>query len=528
MQLRNFHDRLASRIGDRGATSVEYSILIGLIAVVSIFSTLTLGTKVSAVYTNVADTLQTEIGTAPLVAAANEDCSPYATYDYYGSPIQTKLHTNVWNAQGNESLCVTYGSGAAGVAEPWGWKWTVPGNGIDVIAYPGVVFGQQPFMGYDPAPAATQLGALVADLSYAYQVKGAQGIYNVAASSWVLDSAVSRPEHIIGEVMVWVENNGMTPAGSLIASNITIDGAAYDIYQQAGMVDASGSIPNSWNYFAFLRTSGPARSGTLSMQSFTQYLVSQGEFQASHYVASVEFGSEVLQGTGEILASHLTLSGMSGSGASDSAPAVAAFDFGTTSIAANTVDTTVTSPYRDLGLGSEPRVFNVSADDPLLSPVAISNVLGGGSADAGQILYGTALQAAMPAQGQTSVITLDVEGTSGTWTITRNTPLVFASASDLGVVTAPVSGGATLATIHLSDPNTAGITLITDNGGLQYGEPIGGIGDFQLQPNGSDPLAIDLVCYWGPNCRGTHNFVIDALSNESGETARESFQIDVQ
>lgn len=514
-------------LNSRGAAVLEYGVLLGLVAVLSLGVVMVLGEKTKTSYTKSADAVSG--GTVAAVPPAAEDCSPYATFDYYGSAVQTKLHTNVWQAQGNETLCVSHGDTAASATKPWGWTWDIPGNGTDVIAYPGVAFGQQPFMGYDPAPAATQIGSLTADLHYSYGVTpDSAGIYNVAASSWVLSSNVSRPENVIGEVMVWVENQGMTPAGTLLASGVSIDGATYDLYREPNMVDKTGTVSGGWDYFAFLRTSGAARSGTIHMRAFLNTLVSQGYFLSSDYVASVEFGSEILKGSGEIRATQLSLDGLSGYGSSDTAPAVAAFDFGTTTVAADSTDATVTSPYLDLHLGSEPRQFSVSGDDPALNPVAVSNVVGGGAASSGQVLYGTALQADMPAPGQTTVITLDVDGTTGTWTIKRAGVMDFITASDLGTVTAPTSGGATLATINLQDPATSSITLTADNGGQNYGAAIDGIGDFQLQPNGSDPLAIDLVCYWGPNCTGSHSFTINAVSDNTGAVATRSFLINVQ
>ena len=56
-QLVKFQAKLAARRDDRGATAVEYGLMVGLIAVVIIGVVTTLGTKVSTLFQDVVTAL---------------------------------------------------------------------------------------------------------------------------------------------------------------------------------------------------------------------------------------------------------------------------------------------------------------------------------------------------------------------------------------------------------------------------------------------------------------------------------------
>jgi hypothetical protein len=85
------------------------------------------------------------------------------------------------------------------------------------------------------------------------------------------------------EVMIWTQNHGQTPGGSLVASDVTIDGLTWNVY---------ASSSNS--YLAFVPYNGAAYpSGTLSLLDFFNYLMQNNRIATTSTLTQIDYGVEV-------------------------------------------------------------------------------------------------------------------------------------------------------------------------------------------------------------------------------------------
>jgi hypothetical protein len=113
--------------------------------------------------------------------------------------------------------------------------------------------------------------------SYAAQSSSA-GDYEFAYDIWLNGYSTGH-----NEVMIWTQNHGQTPGGSLVASDITVSGPTWDLY---------ASSDNS--YIAFVPANGAAYpSGTLNLMAFFSYLMQNGNIATTSTLTQVDYGVEI-------------------------------------------------------------------------------------------------------------------------------------------------------------------------------------------------------------------------------------------
>jgi len=413
----------------KGATLAEYGLLVGLLALVAIGAIWGFGHNIRALFSTAQLETPTDTAAAPpatlrTMSAPVAGCSSPDKIYHSLSGTQVILDKNLWAPLNNgtpenpEFVCITSAEGAPSTASPWEWTWNIPGaNGV-IAAYPGIVFGQKPWNGHTSAPASAPITSRDVTLSYEYTADTITGRYNMAASSWLLEGPESTPDSIVGEVMVWVENEGVYPAGTKIATDIAIGGVVYDLWHEPNMIDQTGTI-DPWSYFAFV-AQGTHRTGTIPMHSFMQYLVDHNLISPTLNMASIEMGTEIIEGGGTIHLNTAAVTGLTGLAANwDWAP-ISPFSFPTTTVPFDHAPARVVSPYIDIvGLEGIPRTFTVSSNAPANDAQAVSNVVGTPAAADGHMQYGTALDVSTPAPGETTTVTLDIEGVRGEWMVVR-------------------------------------------------------------------------------------------------------------
>ena len=74
---------------------------------------------------------------------------------------------------------------------------------------------------------------------------------------------------------------------------MTIDGVRYSFYR------ADNFGPLNWGFLVF-QMLDPMPSGSLEFKPLFNYLQSRGHITGSEYLASIELGSEAVQGTGDV------------------------------------------------------------------------------------------------------------------------------------------------------------------------------------------------------------------------------------
>jgi hypothetical protein len=88
--------------------------------------------------------------------------------------------------------------------------------------------------------------------------------------------------------MVWLNHNGpVQPFGSVVASNVSVGGHTYNIWEGA---------QSSWDTVSYVMTSPATSVSNLDIGTLTQDMVSRGYTKSSWYLIDVEAGFELWQG----------------------------------------------------------------------------------------------------------------------------------------------------------------------------------------------------------------------------------------
>jgi hypothetical protein len=177
----------------------------------------------------------------------------------------------------------------------WTWDWHFSGSGV--MAYPEIIFGQKP----GSSTTSPELPIKLADLgevTVSYDVTSTHtGSGNLAFDIWLTD--IDNPSTwgvppITHEIMIWLENyGGMMPGGSF-KERVSIDGSDYNVFVGEHWGDG-------WRYMAFARVKPQLGMGSLNISGFVSYLLEKELVTGEEYMASLEFGNELVSGLGETI-----------------------------------------------------------------------------------------------------------------------------------------------------------------------------------------------------------------------------------
>ena len=132
-----------------------------------------------------------------------------------------RVVNNVWNKGGLKNgpdftQSVTYEAATFPDGVTFQWSW--PGFNERIWAYPEVIVGYKPWDPHDGTLALTTRFDAVRELEAHFDlaIAGQTGKFNVALEFWLTDKPGGGPESITTEVMVWLHNGGLTPAGKKV------------------------------------------------------------------------------------------------------------------------------------------------------------------------------------------------------------------------------------------------------------------------------------------------------------------------
>ena len=208
-------------------------------------------------------------------------CEQYGNVDINGKVYV--VQNGMWNPSpgGAQCLSVDNGSGAYTVTTQ-----TNRSTGGAPASYPFIYRGCH--WGYctDSNPMPVQVSSISTATS-SWSVTTAPGVWNVSYDIWFNTTPTTGSAPDASELMIWLNSQGgVQPSGSLVASNVNIDGAAYNVWFS----------PNSGaNYIAYRKTS-PATSLSPDLKAFINDAVSRGYIQPSWYLIAVEAGFEIWDG----------------------------------------------------------------------------------------------------------------------------------------------------------------------------------------------------------------------------------------
>jgi hypothetical protein len=213
-----------------------------------------------------------------------------------------KYENNVWGSnkvKGKFEQCLLHRTRDG--KEEVGWSWRFPGFDPTVFAYPQIIFGWKPWSGGKPTDERFPLRIGDArHLALHYEVETqAEGSYNLAPEVWLTESGEWSKEPnakiITAEIMFWMDyKEGARPAGKVIESP-TFDGVTYELWKADEIGDKGDG--RGWTLYSF-KSPTVRHQGTISIHQLLDHLVKKGHVNPSHYVASVEFGNEVMGGSG--------------------------------------------------------------------------------------------------------------------------------------------------------------------------------------------------------------------------------------
>lgn len=237
--------------------------------------------------------------------AAVETCTAWATFQE--GPY--KYENNVWGsakAQGKFEQCLLKRE-VLGRTQ-YGWRWDWPGFDKTVFSYPQIIFGWKPWSGGDSTDSRfpVRISSIEAlTLSYGV-VTEASGSYNLAPEIWLIGagtqaSTAANPSIITAEVMFWMDyKSGAQPAGRVVSTPV-LDGITYELWKEDSIGDKGDGT--GWVLFSF-KSPKIQHRGSVSVHSMLQHLVEAKHVSPEDQVASVEFGNEVMGGSGKTWVEH--------------------------------------------------------------------------------------------------------------------------------------------------------------------------------------------------------------------------------
>jgi xyloglucan-specific endo-beta-1,4-glucanase len=224
----------------------------------------------------------------PAASKGAGDCTDFAAL------IRGKywINNNTWGkADGTGSQCV-WENGLSGDDLSWGTDWTWSGDATKVKSYASAVLGWHWGTKATGTGLPIQLSAGKAvRTSWNFTVtQKTSNVMNVSYDLWF--HTVAKPDwqdQPTDEVMVWLyRSGGAGPLGTKQAT-VTIGGATWDLYR--------GNI--GWNVYSFVRTSNTT-SAEQNLTDFTDDLAGRGWLDKTKYLSSVQAGTEVFSGSGQL------------------------------------------------------------------------------------------------------------------------------------------------------------------------------------------------------------------------------------
>lgn len=218
-------------------------------------------------------------------AQAANTCTAFGTITsgkYY-------LNNNLWgqdSGSGWQCMWDNYSGSTIGWGTSWGWS----GQSNSVKSYTSSVLGWHwgwKTTGHE-LPVRLNAGRDIYT-DWRYRVSGS-GTMNVAYDLWLHD--MPNPDwqnNPTDEIMVWLYRSGGAGPLGTFQGTVNIAGTNWDLYR--------GNI--GWNVFSFVRQSNTT-SATLHMQDFLGNLVSRGWVSNTKYLSSIEAGTEVFTGNGQL------------------------------------------------------------------------------------------------------------------------------------------------------------------------------------------------------------------------------------
>ena len=180
-----------------------------------------------------------------------------------------------------------------------GWKWKTPGKSYGVLGYPMIFLGTSAWSKLNEIGSDNyfknldEIKTFIVD--YKTELKVNETKYNLAFDFWLHHSPKVAFETIGTEVMIWEDYNKFKPFGKKYGK-LTTNNGQYEVY--TGKIYKK-ELKKGWDYIAFVRLN-KRRTGKVNVMEFINYMKENNLYKNNAYLSSFEFGTEILNSTGEI------------------------------------------------------------------------------------------------------------------------------------------------------------------------------------------------------------------------------------
>jgi hypothetical protein len=173
--------------------------------------------------------------------------------------------------------------------------------------YQGCHWGDCSSGGLTTTPVqASSLSAGKVTTSWSTTQPGGSNDYDVAYDIWFNKTSTTTGQPNCLELMVWLNHNGpVQPFGSQVASNVSIGGHTYNVWEGA---------QSTWNTVSYSMTTGTTSVSNLDVGQLAQDAISRGYMPSSCWLIDVEAGFELWQGGAGLATNSFSVSVNGGGG----------------------------------------------------------------------------------------------------------------------------------------------------------------------------------------------------------------------
>ncbi len=210
------------------------------------------------------------------------------------------LENNTWNVQAtknNWTQTIFYDT----IKGNLGWKWDFSNerdtpNSYLVKSYPEIIFGKKPYDNYPSTSSRLPIALTSAQFHLEYEyIVNAQGVYNTTTDISFTDNKNPHSNNIRAKMMIWFDHQNFPFFESEKLKQAMIGGLKYEIFVDTSHIGPEGK----WVFIALLSDNFPSK-GKLNLRDYFDYFISEGVLMSEWYLSSIEVGSEISSGKGEI------------------------------------------------------------------------------------------------------------------------------------------------------------------------------------------------------------------------------------
>ena len=187
-----------------------------------------------------------------------------------------------------------------------GWKWQTPGKSYGVLGYPEIWMGVSAWMNLTDIKTDNYFKNInevkTFEVEYKAKLEVNDKKYNLAFDFWLHNSPKVVLQTIGIEVMIWEDYNKFKPFGKKVGNIFTSFGQ-YNIYR--GHIFKK-DLNRGWDYIAFVRKD-KRTSGNVNVLELINEMNKRNYIGQNIYLSSFEFGTEILNSTGNILVEQYEL-----------------------------------------------------------------------------------------------------------------------------------------------------------------------------------------------------------------------------